>query len=224
MSVCQGDQGRIPVRDQQASAHTSAAHGPDHQQPHRPQRDYYVIQRYLDARGLGPARSRPGSAHTAGWPPPAAQPPGRRQRGYCGRPGCWDGCRPGPARGQPASAHTAGWPPPAARQVSTHRSMTAFILGIWTPLSTTFIPASLSTASNRPGTLAFERGHDNQPRRVLLQHPLVGVGDGLGDVDQVVIHDAAARRGVQIRAPRRSGFPSWWRRRTPRSPLSVAPR
>jgi len=31
--------------------------------------------------------------------------------------------------------------------------MTAFILGIWTPLSTISIPASLSTASNMRGNL-----------------------------------------------------------------------
>jgi hypothetical protein len=35
----------------------------------------------------------------------------------------------------------------------TEDPATEFILGIWNPLSTTLIPASVSTASNRPGYL-----------------------------------------------------------------------
>jgi len=37
------------------------------------------------------------------------------------------------------------------RQVCTHRSITGFIRGIWMPLSTTSIPASARTWSNRLG-------------------------------------------------------------------------
>jgi hypothetical protein len=44
-------------------------------------------------------------------------------------------------------------------------SMKAFILGIWTPLSTVSIPASLSTASNRPGNLPSRSRIRNRARR-----------------------------------------------------------
>src|SRR6266581_838163 len=39
------------------------------------------------------------------------------------------------------------------RQVSTRRSVMAFILGIWTPLSAISVPASLSTVPDSAGYL-----------------------------------------------------------------------
>ncbi len=50
------------------------------------------------------------------------------------------------------------------RQVSTHLSMIAFILGIWTPMSTISMPASLSTMSNRPGNLPSRSRIRNRAR------------------------------------------------------------
>ena len=41
----------------------------------------------------------------------------------------------------------------SCRHVCTQRSMIEFILGIWIPLSTVSIPASVSTVLNRPGNL-----------------------------------------------------------------------
>ena len=42
--------------------------------------------------------------------------------------------------------------------------MSAFILGIWTPLSTISMPASLSTASDRPGNLPSRSRIKNRAR------------------------------------------------------------
>jgi hypothetical protein len=42
--------------------------------------------------------------------------------------------------------------------------MNAFILGIWTPLSTISIPASLSTSSNRPENLPSRSRIRNRAR------------------------------------------------------------
>ena len=59
----------------------------------------------------------------------------------------------------PERAQEGGWSQmsvrsrSSCRQVCTQRSMIEFILGVWIPLSTTLIPASMSTASNKPGNL-----------------------------------------------------------------------
>jgi hypothetical protein len=50
------------------------------------------------------------------------------------------------------------------RHVCTQRSMIDFILGIWTPLSTVSIPASVSTVSNRPGNLPSRSRIKNRAR------------------------------------------------------------
>ena len=52
----------------------------------------------------------------------------------------------------------------SCQHVCTQRSMTEFILGIWTPLSTTWIPASLRTVSNRPGNLPSRSRIRNRAR------------------------------------------------------------
>jgi hypothetical protein len=58
--------------------------------------------------------------------------------------------------------------------------MIEFILGIWTPLSTTSIPASLSTASNKPGNLPSRSRIKNRAGTGILKihdEVLVSLGD-----------------------------------------------
>src|SRR5437667_11813790 len=58
--------------------------------------------------------------------------------------------------------------------------MTAFILGIWIPLSTVSIPASLRTASNRPGNLPSRSRIMNRARLPASSRSMTRFG-GLGD-------------------------------------------
>jgi hypothetical protein len=97
------------------------------------------------------------------------------------------------------------------RQVCTQRSMIEFILGIWTPLSTTVMPASLKTVSNRLGNLPSRSRIKNRARLAGADYSSMlvsGCGRVLAQRRGTASHRAAASRpdGILPGGPGRVSF------------------